>query len=66
MSTVVENIVVSISTNNYNICFTETVAVSLNESGPFALRNSVMDDTEVVALSRACIFKIVRRSIAHI
>ena len=29
-----------------NISFTKTVAVSLNEAGPFALRNSIMDDTE--------------------
>ena len=34
-----------------NISFTKTVAVSLNEAMPFALRNSNMDDTEVTVLS---------------
>ena len=43
-----------------NISFTKPVAVYLNEAGPFTLRNSsVMDDTEAMELSRACIFKIV-------
>ena len=44
-----------------NISFTKTVhvAVSLNEAGPFALRNFFMDDTEAMALSRAYIFTII-------
>ena len=29
-----------------NISFTKTVAVSLNEAGPFVLRNSIMDDKD--------------------
>ena len=31
-----------------NISFTKTVAVSLNEATPFALRNSFMDETEAL------------------
>ena len=44
-----------------HVSFTKTVhvAVSLNEAGPFALRNSFMDDTEAMALSPAYIFKII-------
>ena len=44
-----------------NVSFTKTVqvAASLNEAGPFALRNSFMDDTEAMALSPAYIFKII-------
>ena len=34
-----------------NISFTKPVAVSLNEAGPFALRNPIMDDTEAMELS---------------
>ena len=34
-----------------NISFTKPVAVSLNEAGSFALRNSIMDDTEAMELS---------------
>ena len=34
-----------------NVSFTKTVAVYLNEAGPFALRNSIMDDTEAMELS---------------
>ena len=33
-----------------NISFTKTVEVSPNETGPFALRNSIMDDTEAMEL----------------
>ena len=29
-----------------NINFAKTVAVSMNETGPFALRNSIMDDRD--------------------
>ena len=29
-----------------NINFAKTVAVSMNEAGPFALRNSIMDDRD--------------------
>ena len=42
-----------------NISFTKTVAVYLYEAGLFALRNSIMDDTETMELSGTCIFKIV-------
>ena len=34
-----------------NISFTKPVAVSLNEAGPFALRNLIMDNTEAMELS---------------
>ena len=34
-----------------NISFTKPVAVYVNEAGPFALRNSIMDDTKAMELS---------------
>ena len=34
-----------------NISFTKPVAVYLNEAGSFALRDSIMDDTEAIELS---------------
>ena len=34
-----------------NISFTKTVAVSLNEAGPFVLRNSIIDDRDYSTFS---------------
>ena len=42
-----------------NISLNKTVTVSLNKAMPFALRNSIVGDTEAMELSWACIFQIV-------